>query len=47
MTAQHCSCAKPVPVERSERKGAARTECGRCGLPVKIAFGRRAAASSA
>jgi hypothetical protein len=44
--AQQCSCAKPVPVERSERKGAARTECGRCGLPVKIAFGRGAAASA-
>jgi hypothetical protein len=42
--AQHCSCAKPVLVERSERKGAARTECGRCGLPVKLALPPRRAA---
>ena len=42
--AQHCSCAKPVPVERSERKGAARTVCGRCGLPVKLALPPRHAA---
>jgi hypothetical protein len=42
--AQYCSCAKPVPVERSERKGAARTECRRCGLPVKLALPPRRAA---
>ena len=31
-----CTCEKPVPVERAERKGAATTECARCGLPVKL-----------
>ena len=29
-----CSCDKPVPVERAERKGAAVTVCLRCGLYV-------------
>jgi hypothetical protein len=29
-----CSCEKPVPVERAERKGAAVTVCLRCGLQV-------------
>jgi hypothetical protein len=30
----HCTCAAPIPVERAERKGAAHTECARCGKPV-------------
>jgi hypothetical protein len=29
-----CSCEKPIPVERAERKGAAVTVCLRCGLHV-------------
>ncbi len=38
-----CVCAKPVPVERATRKGAARTECAKCGLPIKLTLekGRR------
>jgi hypothetical protein len=31
-----CTCAKPIPVERAERKGAATTECARCGLPIAL-----------
>jgi hypothetical protein len=38
-----CPCEKPLPVERAERKGAATTECARCGLPVKLRLSRRAA----
>lgn len=30
----HCTCPAPIPVERAERKGAAHTECARCGKPV-------------
>jgi hypothetical protein len=36
-----CGCAVPVPVAKAERKGAARTMCARCGLPVRIEFGSR------
>ena len=35
-TTLHCVCAKPIPVERATRKGAARTECARCGRPLKL-----------
>jgi hypothetical protein len=31
-----CTCAKPVPVERATRKGAAATECARCGQPLAL-----------
>jgi hypothetical protein len=31
-----CSCVTPVPVERATRKGAARTECAKCGLPIRL-----------
>jgi hypothetical protein len=31
-----CSCLQPLPRERAERKGAARTTCDRCGLPVPL-----------
>jgi hypothetical protein len=31
-----CSCPTPVPVERATRKGAAQTECLRCGRPVPL-----------
>jgi hypothetical protein len=34
-----CVCPMPVPEVRAVRKGAARTHCARCGLPVRIAFG--------
>jgi hypothetical protein len=37
-----CTCEKPVPVERATRKGAARTECARCGLPVALRLTRSA-----
>jgi hypothetical protein len=35
-----CTCEKPVPVQRAERKGAASTECAKCGLPVPLRLGR-------
>jgi hypothetical protein len=35
-----CACSPPVPDVRADRKGAARTYCARCGLPMKIAFTR-------
>jgi hypothetical protein len=38
-----CTCEKPLPVERAERKGAATTECARCGLLGKLRLSRRAA----
>ena len=36
-----CVCAKPIPELRAARKGAARTYCAHCGLPVRIDFGAR------
>ncbi|MEN3342703.1 MAG: hypothetical protein V7644_2107 [Actinomycetota bacterium] len=36
MSTTTCSCPTPVPVERATRKGAAQTECARCGLPVAL-----------
>ena len=29
-----CSCERPLPIERAERKGAASVVCLRCGNPV-------------
>jgi hypothetical protein len=40
LTATSCKCETPQPVERAERKGAAVTECARCGLPVPLRLGR-------
>lgn len=31
-----CSCPEPLPRERAVRKGAARTICERCGLPIPL-----------
>jgi hypothetical protein len=31
-----CSCAKPLPVQKATRKGAARTFCARCGKPIPL-----------
>jgi hypothetical protein len=31
-----CTCTKPLPVQRAVRKGAARTVCARCGLPLAL-----------
>jgi hypothetical protein len=39
-----CTCAQPIPGERATRKGAATTECARCGLPVRLTLARSAAA---
>jgi hypothetical protein len=39
VTKQTCSCAVPQPQVEATRKGAARTVCARCGLPIKITFG--------
>jgi hypothetical protein len=33
-----CACPSPVPRVRAEWKGAARTYCTRCGLPMRIEF---------
>jgi hypothetical protein len=38
-----CTCAKPLPVERATRKGAAATFCVRCGLPLALRLTRTAA----
>jgi hypothetical protein len=39
VAATTCACAVPVPSVQAVRKGAARTVCERCGLPVKVRFG--------
>lgn len=36
--ATDCACVTPVPVQRAERKGVARTHCARCGLPIPLRF---------
>ncbi len=36
-----CSCAVPVPGARATWKGAARTYCSRCDLPVQLGFATR------
>ncbi len=36
--ASDCACATPVPVQKAERKGVARTQCARCGLPIPLRF---------
>ncbi len=43
-----CTCLKPAPVERATRKGAAHTECAKCGQPIKLTLekGRRFGAAS-
>jgi hypothetical protein len=33
---RECACETPLRVERAERRGAARTYCSRCDLPVPI-----------
>jgi hypothetical protein len=35
-TTETCTCLLPIPVERAERKGAARTHCARCGKPLPL-----------
>lgn len=36
--AADCACTVPVPVQRAERKGVARTHCARCGRPLPLRF---------
>jgi hypothetical protein len=36
-----CTCSVPQPQVKAAHKGAARTYCARCGLPMRIAFGER------
>ena len=31
-----CTCPEPRPVQVAERKGAARTLCARCHLPIPL-----------
>ena len=35
-----CTCVKPLPRDRATWKGASRTVCDRCGLPIRIDFRR-------
>jgi hypothetical protein len=35
-----CTCAKPAPVERATRKGAAQTVCAKCDRPVALRLSR-------
>jgi hypothetical protein len=37
-----CTCAKPLPVQRAVRKGAAQTVCARCGRPLALRLTRAA-----
>lgn len=41
LTSATCTCSMPVPVVRASHKGAARTHCATCGLPIKLDFGSR------
>ena len=34
-----CACLQPIPQERAERKGAARTYCARCNRPIPLRLG--------
>jgi hypothetical protein len=36
-----CACAAPIPVQRAARKGAAATECARCGKPLPLRLAPR------
>ncbi len=36
--ADDCACPTPVPVQKAERKGVARTHCARCGRPIPLRF---------
>jgi hypothetical protein len=38
LAAQTCSCERPLPHVRAERKWAARTYCDRCGLPLRLTW---------
>ena len=38
-TTDTCTCLLPIPVERAERKGAARTHCARCGRELALTLG--------
>ena len=33
-----CSCERPLPRAKAERKGAAQTRCERCGKPVPLSL---------
>jgi hypothetical protein len=41
LTSATCSCERPLPRERADRKGAASTVCDRCGLPVRLRLSSR------
>jgi hypothetical protein len=34
-----CTCERPLPRPHAERKGAVRTTCERCGLPIRLRLG--------
>ena len=38
---EYCDCARPVPRERAEHRGAARTYCVRCEREIPIRLGGR------
>jgi len=33
---KNCDCARPIPEERADQRGAARTYCARCDRPVPL-----------
>ena len=35
-----CDCERPIPQERAEQRGAARTYCARSGRPVPLRWER-------
>ena len=37
----YCRCDRPLPQERAERRGAARTYCARCDLELPLRLGDR------
>jgi hypothetical protein len=36
-----CTCSVPVPQVRATHKGAARTYCAKCDLPIRLDFDKR------
>ena len=40
MSSDQCTCEKPIPVERAERKGTSQTFCARCDKPIALTLQR-------
>ena len=41
-TGYYCDCREPMPEQRAERRGAARTYCTRCERELPLRIGRSA-----